>query len=109
MPTPLRTPRVNNNDDTVRLLRVFVKPGDPVNTGDIVAEVETDKASFTVEAEQPGFVLAVVPEPAQTIEVGIVLMWLGASADESLPVASPVAAGEVREASEPTVGGQPAR
>jgi len=62
MPTPLYTPRVNNNDDTVRLLRVMVQPGDRVAAGDIVAEVETDKASFTVEVDREGVVLGVVPQ-----------------------------------------------
>jgi hypothetical protein len=45
MASPLHTPRVNNNDDVVRLIRLLVQPGDPVRSGDIVAEVETDKAS----------------------------------------------------------------
>ena len=79
MPTPLHTPRVNNNDDVVRLLRVLVKPGDAVKAGDIVAEVETDKASFTIEAEQSGFVLTVVPQVQDMIDVGSVLLWLGAA------------------------------
>ena len=59
MPTPLYTPRVNNNDDTVRLVKVLVAPGAAVRAGDIVAEVETDKANFTVEAEQDGYVLSI--------------------------------------------------
>ena len=50
MATPIHTPRVNNNDDLVKLIRVVVKPGDWVDAGALVAEVETDKASFTVES-----------------------------------------------------------
>ena len=83
MPTPLHTPRVNNNDDVVRLLRVLVKPGDRVSAGDIVAEVETDKANFTIEAEQSGFVLAVIPQVQDMIDVGSVLLWVGAAAGRS--------------------------
>jgi pyruvate/2-oxoglutarate dehydrogenase complex dihydrolipoamide acyltransferase (E2) component len=102
MPTPLHTPRVNNNDDVVRLLRVLVKPGDLVSAGDIVAEVETDKASFTIEADQPGFVLAVLPQVQDMINVGSVLLWIGATAAEPVPQASasPEPAGVT---SEPTV------
>jgi pyruvate/2-oxoglutarate dehydrogenase complex dihydrolipoamide acyltransferase (E2) component len=80
----LLTPRVNNNDDTVRLSRLFVKVGDALQAGDCVAEVETDKANFTVEADRPGFVLSVVPQPDAMIDVGSVLMWIGATPDEPL-------------------------
>jgi pyruvate/2-oxoglutarate dehydrogenase complex dihydrolipoamide acyltransferase (E2) component len=89
MAIPLYTPRVNNNDDTVRLVKVCVKPGDAVRQGEIVAEVETDKANYTVEAEQDGYVLAVVPPLEETIEVGSVLMWLGATPDETPPPTMP--------------------
>jgi pyruvate/2-oxoglutarate dehydrogenase complex dihydrolipoamide acyltransferase (E2) component len=102
MPTPLHTPRVNNNDDVVRLLRVLVKPGDRVSAGDIVAEVETDKANFTIEAEQPGFVLAVLPQVQDMIDVGSVLLWLGATPDEAVPQAAPAAEPQT-VTSEPTV------
>ena len=102
MPTPLHTPRVNNNDDVVRLLRVLVKPGDRVSAGDIVAEVETDKANFTIEAEQSGFVLTVVPQVQDMIDVGSVLLWLGATPGEAVPQAAPAAESQA-VTSEPTV------
>lgn len=92
MPTPLLTPRVNNNDDTVRLVRVMVKPGDHVRAGELVAEVETDKATYTVESEQDGFVLAIAQELEQTIDVGSVLLWLGATPDETPPAAEAMVA-----------------
>jgi pyruvate/2-oxoglutarate dehydrogenase complex dihydrolipoamide acyltransferase (E2) component len=85
MATPLYTPRVNNNDDSVRLVKLLVKPGDAVRAGEIVAEVETDKANFTVESDQDGYVLCVSPQLNQTIDVGSVLLWLGATADEPCP------------------------
>src|SRR3954470_23437317 len=88
MPTPLHTPRVNNNDDSVRLVKLLVKPGDPVRAGQLVAEVETDKANFTVESDRDGFVLSINSSLNDTIQVGSVLLWLGTSADEAAPVAA---------------------
>lgn len=85
MPRAVHTPRVNNNDDVVRLLRVLVERGDAVNAGDVVAEVETDKSSFTVEADESGFVLAVLPQVDDMIQVGSVLLWIGATPDEVVP------------------------
>ena len=89
MPTPIRVPRVNNNDDTVRLSAVLVEPGTKISPGDELAEIETDKASFTVEAENEGYVLQFNAELDETVDVGSVLCWLGDSPDESAPVEAP--------------------
>jgi pyruvate/2-oxoglutarate dehydrogenase complex dihydrolipoamide acyltransferase (E2) component len=103
MATPLHTPRVNNNDDTVRLVRVMVTRGDAVRAGEIVAEVETDKANFTVEAERDGYVLEVSQPVNETIDVGSVLLWIGDTADEPVEPA-PVAAKTSRpESARPTL------
>jgi pyruvate dehydrogenase E2 component (dihydrolipoyllysine-residue acetyltransferase) len=85
MPIPLHTPRVNNNDDFVRLTQLFVSPGSFVRQGDPVADVETDKATFTVEAERDGYVLGFNSQPGESIAVGSVLAWIGATADEAMP------------------------
>ncbi|HET9833327.1 MAG TPA: 2-oxo acid dehydrogenase subunit E2 [Vicinamibacterales bacterium] len=99
MPTPLHTPRVNNNDDTVRLVKLLVKTGDEVREGQLVAEVETDKANFTVESDRDGYVLAVQKSLNDTVEVGSVLLWLGTSIDETVPTT----ASATRVSSEPTL------
>jgi pyruvate/2-oxoglutarate dehydrogenase complex dihydrolipoamide acyltransferase (E2) component len=101
MPIPLHTPRVNNNDDVVRLIRVHVKTGDLVQTGDLVAEVETEKASYTVEAPDSGFVLAVIPEIDAMVAVGSILMWIGTHPDDSIPAAIPIVSAP--PAAEPTL------
>lgn len=85
MPFPVHVPRINNNDDTVRLNGFIVQVGTRVSKGDAVADVETDKASFTVEAEQDGYVLALRGNPGDVVEVGSVLAWLGINAEEQLP------------------------
>ena len=56
--------------------------------GDPVADVETDKATFTVEAEQDGYVLGFCPQVGETIAVGSVLAWIGEGADEAIPAAA---------------------
>jgi pyruvate/2-oxoglutarate dehydrogenase complex dihydrolipoamide acyltransferase (E2) component len=81
----------------------MVQPGDRVAAGDIVAEVETDKASFTVEADREGVVLGVVPQPQDMIDVGSVLMWMGDEPGEAIPDVAAPAAGPVAPTAEPTV------
>ncbi len=85
MTFPIRTPRVNNNDDTVRLSAILAQPGVLVRVGDVVAEVETDKATFAVEADRAGYLLKCTHEVGDTMEVGSILAWMGDTPDEVIP------------------------
>lgn len=84
MQKAIRTPRINNNDDSVRLVHVAVEVGAEVRNGDLVAEVETDKANYSVESEEAGFVLAICHKVGEELPVGSVLLWLGDSANETV-------------------------
>ena len=84
MPRAILTPRINNNDDSVRLIHLAIEIGAEVRAGDIVAEVETDKANFTVEAEEAGFVLDICHKLGDEVPVGSVLVWLGDSVGEKI-------------------------
>jgi pyruvate dehydrogenase E2 component (dihydrolipoamide acetyltransferase) len=85
MAFPLYVPRLNNNDDTVRLNGFLVQAGGQVRKGQPVADIETDKATFTVEADRDGYVLAWQAQPGGVVEVGTVLGWLGDTATEPVP------------------------
>ena len=85
MPTPLYTPRVNNNDDLVKLINLAASDGDYVKAGQVVASVETDKAIVDVEIEQDGYVLKVLAQLEDVIPVGSVLLWVGATMNETVP------------------------
>lgn len=91
MAVPVPAPRVNNNDDTVRLAGLEVAAGDRVERGQVVALVETDKAIVEVAAPAEGYVLHIAAEADTQIAVGSTLMWLGARPDEPIPLASPAA------------------
>jgi pyruvate/2-oxoglutarate dehydrogenase complex dihydrolipoamide acyltransferase (E2) component len=99
MAVPVHVPRVNNNDDEVKLVELLVTPGTAVAAGDRIAAVETDKAIVDVEAPMAGFLLTFEAEIDSTVRVGSVLAWIGDSADETPP----------RPAAEATAdaGGQP--
>ncbi len=85
MAAALHVPRVNNNDDEVKLVGLSVSVGNEVSKGMVVAQVETDKAVVDVEATSNGFVIAIHGAVDELVKVGEVLMWLGASADEAPP------------------------
>jgi pyruvate/2-oxoglutarate dehydrogenase complex dihydrolipoamide acyltransferase (E2) component len=103
MPTPIHTPRINNNDDEVRLAAVLVKVGSKVRAGDPIIDVETDKATFTVEAATEGYLLAVLGEQGDTLQVGSILAWMGAAPDEPIPSQKVHSQAENGTAAEPTL------
>src|SRR3954453_15816202 len=105
MAFPLHVPRLNNNDDTVRLNSFLVEVGAKLRKGDPIADIETDKATFTVEAEEDGYILALEGEPGYTLNVGATLAWMGTDASEQVPqTAGSIHSSEVqRLAAEPTL------
>jgi pyruvate dehydrogenase E2 component (dihydrolipoamide acetyltransferase) len=86
MAEAIYVPRINNNDDQVKLVALQVAAGSKVARGDIVAQVETDKAVVDVEAGADGFVIAILATADETVQVGSVLIWLGKAKDDAVPL-----------------------
>ena len=85
MAVPVFTPRVNNNDDTVRLTRLLADVGGSIRPGVAIAEIETDKATFTVESEQDGYLLGFMAKEGDTVAGGSVLAGIGQKPGEAIP------------------------
>jgi len=59
------------------ILRWLKKVGDPVEKGEPVLEVETDKTNMEVEADYDGVLLAILREEGDTVPVTEVIGWIG--------------------------------
>ncbi|WP_395175298.1 biotin/lipoyl-containing protein [Roseibium alexandrii] len=70
MPHDVIMPALGMAQDTGLLLAWHKKPGDEVTEGDVLFEVETDKASMEVEAQAAGFLTNVSAEPGSDVPVG---------------------------------------
>src|SRR5262245_24970010 len=71
------------------LAKWHVKVGDEVRSGDVIAEIETDKATMEVEAVDEGKIAAIpVPEGAQNVKVNTPIARL-ADGDEASARAEP--------------------
>ncbi|MYK26274.1 MAG: 2-oxo acid dehydrogenase subunit E2, partial [Dehalococcoidia bacterium] len=66
------------------LVRWLKNPGDSVARGDIIAEIETDKATVELEAFEAGVLRQVVASEGDVVPVGEVIALLG-DADEEMP------------------------
>lgn len=76
--------------------------GDEVKRGDVIAEIETDKATIEMEAEATGLLRKIVAEEGVTVPVGQTIAYIG-SADEVIPepTAPPAPLGAAAPAAEP--------
>src|SRR5258708_25848524 len=89
------------------VVRWVKKVGDRVHRGDIVAEIETDKATVEIEAFESGTLLRTIAEPGQTIPVGQPIATLG-DVGEALPEVPPTKAPAPAATPAPATGPPPA-
>jgi pyruvate dehydrogenase E2 component (dihydrolipoamide acetyltransferase) len=86
------------------LAKWHVKKGDVVKSGDIIAEIETDKATMEVEAVDEGVVEEIlVPEGAEEVKVNSPIARLSGDGEAapSRPAAAPAAQAPKVEAAKP--------
>src|SRR5256885_713942 len=70
MPIEIRMPALSPTMTEGNLTRWLKKEGDEVHSGDVIAEIETDKATMEYEAVDEGRIgKIIVPEGAQGIKV----------------------------------------
>lgn len=85
-------PQLGADMSAGKLLAWRKQPGDVVQRGDIIAEVETDKADIEVEVFTSGVVERLLVEPGTRVPVGTVLAVLQTAEGEAPPVSSPTEA-----------------
>lgn len=107
MAEAILVPQVGQDLTEAMVVALHVKLGDIVAKGDIVAEVESEKAAFEVEAFAEGVVIALpwkVGEMAKVLEPLLILGGAGERADAlASPVSAPPSA-PVAEIVPPSVG-----
>ncbi len=96
MSIEIKMPALSPTMEEGTLSKWLVKPGDTVSSGDLLAEIETDKATMEFEAVDEGTITEIlVPEGAQNVKVGTVIATLaaeGGAAAKPKPAVAPVAA-----------------
>src|ERR1700752_4095034 len=92
MPIELKMPALSPTMEEGTLAKWLVKEGDEVKSGDILAEIETDKATMEFEAVDEGTIAKIlVPEGTEGVKVGAAIALLAADG-EQLSDAAPAAA-----------------
>lgn len=77
MSVEIKMPALSPTMESGNLVKWHVKEGDKVSPGDILAEIETDKATMEVESADEGVVAQLTcPEGSQNVPVGTVIAIL---------------------------------
>jgi pyruvate dehydrogenase E2 component (dihydrolipoamide acetyltransferase) len=77
MATEVRLPQLGKTMEEGTIIKCLVKVGDKVSRGDILFELETDKATVEMESPDSGFVKAILVQPGQAAAVHQTLLVLG--------------------------------
>jgi pyruvate dehydrogenase E1 component beta subunit len=86
MAIELKMPALSPTMEEGTLAKWLVKEGDEVKSGDILAEIETDKATMEFEAVDEGTVgQIVVPEGTEGVKVGTVIALLQGEGEDAAP------------------------
>ncbi|MEM7464304.1 MAG: biotin/lipoyl-containing protein, partial [Pseudomonadota bacterium] len=73
MPVEILMPALSPTMEEGNLAKWLVNEGDDVASGDVIAEIETDKATMEVEAPVAGFLAGVQAAEGDDVPVGDVI------------------------------------
>jgi pyruvate dehydrogenase E2 component (dihydrolipoamide acetyltransferase) len=103
MPTNILMPALSPTMEKGNLAKWLKKEGDKIKSGDVIAEIETDKATMEYEAVDEGTLAKiVVPEGTQDVAVNAVIAVMVAEGEDAKAVsaAAPKAAAPAAKAPE---------
>lgn len=90
MPTPIKMPALSPTMEEGTLAKWLVKEGDEVSAGDLLAEIETDKATMEFEAVDEGTLAKIlVEEGTEGVSVGAVIAMMADEGEDVGDVEAP--------------------
>jgi len=95
MPIELKMPALSPTMEEGTLAKWLVKEGDTVASGDLLAEIETDKATMEFEAVDEGVIVKLlVAEGADGVKVGTVIAIIAEEGEDASAATAPAAKAE---------------
>ncbi len=102
MPIAIKMPALSPTMEEGTLARWLVKVGDTVRSGDIMAEIETDKATMEFEAVDEGVIASIdIAAGSEGVKVGTVIATLAGEDEPAKPAAVPAPKTEAAPAAPP--------
>ena len=94
MAEELVMPRLSDTMERGTVARWLKAVGDTVHAGDVVAEIETDKATMEYQSDLDGVLLQILVGDGETADLGAVIALVGEAGEEVPTASAPVAAEE---------------
>ncbi|MGG5328960.1 biotin/lipoyl-containing protein [Enterococcus sp. AZ163] len=69
-------PKIGLDMDEGTILTWYKKVGDSVKKGEVLLEIETDKATTDVESAVDGTLVEIVEEEDETVDIGETIAWI---------------------------------
>lgn len=102
MAIEIKMPALSPTMEEGTLAKWLVKEGDVIKSGDLLAEIETDKATMEFEAVDEGVMgQLLIPAGTENVKVGTVIAVMAGEAGEVPAVKAPVASAPVAVADAP--------
>ena len=113
MPIEITMPRLSDTMEQGTIVKWHVAQGDTVESGDVIADVETDKATMEMQAYDDGTITNINVSEGQPVAIGTVVAMMveeGEDVDAAAdaPAAEPAAPVQEPPADEPTPAADPA-
>ncbi len=83
MPVQLTMPRLSDTMEAGTIVRWNVKEGDTVSSGDVVADVETDKATMEMPVFDDGVISKIMVEAGRQVPVGTPIAIITVDGDDA--------------------------
>jgi pyruvate dehydrogenase E2 component (dihydrolipoamide acetyltransferase) len=87
MPITVTMPRLSDTMEVGTVIQWHVKEGDSVSPGDVLADIETDKATMELEAFDEGTVAKLVAQQGQAVNVGDAIVVLAEEGEDAAEAA----------------------
>lgn len=97
----VRLPSLGAEMEEGTLLEWYVKPGDAIQYGDVIALLDTEKAEIEMEAFESGVIESLLIEPGQTVAVGTPIATLAGAPRESAQAVAQAAIQPAQPEAEP--------
>ncbi len=109
MSIEIKMPALSPTMEEGTLAKWLVKEGDTVKSGDIMAEIETDKATMEFEAVDEGVIAKIlIAEGTDNVKVGAVIAILAEEGEDAASVSAPAGKSETPEPTDDQFKGRPA-
>ena len=88
MPIDITMPRLSDTMEQGTIVKWHVAQGDTVESGDVLADVETDKATMEMQAYDDGTVASISVSEGQPVAIGTVVAILAEEGEDPASVSS---------------------